>query len=141
LRVIMVKSMIMNIVDFICFAWKFIWRKIFKLFGPLLIVNSKIVNYVFWFPKFLSIVSVSKVSPWSSFLLTSLISCLFTHDDKLYQGVNVKLFSIKWFGKFNKYRIALVVEIYCWHPIVFKHCMIKRWLLSITSYEFMSLFF
>ncbi len=45
----------------------------------------------FEFSKFLSIVNVSKVSLQSSFLLTSLISCLFTHDDKLYQGMNVKL--------------------------------------------------
>jgi hypothetical protein len=87
LKVIMVKSMIMNIVDFICFAWKFIQRKIFNFFGSLLIVNLKIINYVFWISKFLSIVNVSKVSLWSSFLLTFLISCSFTYGDKIYQGM------------------------------------------------------
>jgi hypothetical protein len=47
LMMIFMKSMAMNIVDFICFAKKFIGGKIFKYFGYLLIVSLKIVYYVF----------------------------------------------------------------------------------------------
>jgi hypothetical protein len=38
------KSMIMNIVDFICFVRKFIWRKISKKIRSMLIISSKIVH-------------------------------------------------------------------------------------------------
>jgi hypothetical protein len=41
------KLMTMNIIDFICFARKFIGGKIIKCFGSLLIISSKIVYYVF----------------------------------------------------------------------------------------------